>query len=211
MCCQVEVSATGWSLVQSSPTDCGSSFCVILRPREWGGPVQLGAVAPKLIYLLTPWSSVLLKKLTGSAASQEKQISKYLRLQNLTCWFISCRRFVKTWLSTWSLRYHILQKLNTSNKICILLIHVFFFSFPVATQPIVYFTALYRALASSRTRLLDHIQRRATVGRTPLNASSVLRRDLYLKTHNTHNKHPCPGWDSNPRSQQASGRRNLDV
>jgi hypothetical protein len=33
----------------------------------------------------------------------------------------------------------------------------------------VYFTALYRALASSRTRLLDHIQRRATVGRTPLN------------------------------------------
>ena len=42
---------------------------------------------------------------------------------------------------------------------------------PGATQPIVgvYFTALYRALASSRTRLLDHTQRRATVGRTPLN------------------------------------------
>ena len=42
---------------------------------------------------------------------------------------------------------------------------------PDATQPIVgvYFTALYRALASSRTRLLDHTQRRATVGRTPLN------------------------------------------
>ena len=46
----------------------------------------------------------------------------------------------------------------------------FSFSFPGATQPIVgvYFTALYRALASSRTRLLDHTQRRATVGRTPL-------------------------------------------
>jgi hypothetical protein len=29
MCCQVEVSATGWSLVQSSPTDCGVSLCVI--------------------------------------------------------------------------------------------------------------------------------------------------------------------------------------
>ena len=41
---------------------------------------------------------------------------------------------------------------------------------PGATQPIVgvYFTALYRALASSHTRLLDHTQRRATVGRTPL-------------------------------------------
>ena len=42
---------------------------------------------------------------------------------------------------------------------------------PGATQPIVgvYFTALCRALASSRMRLLDHKQRRATVGRTPLN------------------------------------------
>ena len=42
---------------------------------------------------------------------------------------------------------------------------------PGTTQPIVgvYFTALYRALASSRTRLLDHTQPRATVGRTPLN------------------------------------------
>ena len=44
-------------------------------------------------------------------------------------------------------------------------------SSPGATQPIVgvYFTALYRALASPSTRLLDHTQRRATVGRTPLN------------------------------------------
>ena len=42
---------------------------------------------------------------------------------------------------------------------------------PGATTPIVglYFTALYQALASSLTRFLDHIQRRATVGRTPLN------------------------------------------
>jgi hypothetical protein len=28
--CQVEVSATGWSLVQRSPTDCVVSLCVIL-------------------------------------------------------------------------------------------------------------------------------------------------------------------------------------
>jgi len=43
-------------------------------------------------------------------------------------------------------------------------------SSPGATQPIVgvYFTALYWALASSRTRLLDHIQWHATVSRTPL-------------------------------------------
>jgi hypothetical protein len=29
VCCQVEVSATGWSPVQRSPTDCGASLCVI--------------------------------------------------------------------------------------------------------------------------------------------------------------------------------------
>jgi hypothetical protein len=46
--------------------------------------------------------------------------------------------------------------------------HIFY---PGATQLIVgvYFTVLYRTLASSHTRLLDHIQRRTTVGRTPLN------------------------------------------
>jgi hypothetical protein len=36
VCCQVEVSATGWSLVQRSPTDCGTS-CVMKQPRERGG------------------------------------------------------------------------------------------------------------------------------------------------------------------------------
>ena len=63
------------------------------------------------------------------------------------------------------------------------------FSSPGTTQPIVgvYFRALYRALASSRTRLLDHT-RRATVGRTPLNEWSVRRRDLYQTTHNIHNR-----------------------
>ena len=42
---------------------------------------------------------------------------------------------------------------------------------PGVTQPIVgvYFTALYWALASSLKRLLDHTQRRATFGWTPLN------------------------------------------
>ena len=42
-------------------------------------------------------------------------------------------------------------------------------------------TALFR-------RFLDHTQRRTTVGRTPLDEWSARRRDLYLTTHNTHNK-----------------------
>jgi len=29
VCCQLEVSATSWSLVQRSPADCGVSLCVI--------------------------------------------------------------------------------------------------------------------------------------------------------------------------------------
>ena len=35
---------------------------------------------------------------------------------------------------------------------------------------------------------LDHTQRRTTVGRIPLDEWSARRRDLYLTTHNTHNR-----------------------
>ena len=41
---------------------------------------------------------------------------------------------------------------------------------------------------SSHMRLWDHTQRRTTVSRTPLNEWSVCRRDLYLTTHNNHNR-----------------------
>jgi hypothetical protein len=56
------------------------------------------------------------------------------------------------------------------------------------------------ARASSFTRFLDNTQRRATVGRTPLDVWSARRRDLYLATHTTltTDKCPCPRWDSNP-------------
>jgi hypothetical protein len=58
-----------------------------------------------------------------------------------------------------------------------------------------------RVMASSFLRFLDHTQRRTTVGRTPLYERSARRKDLYLTTHNNHNKHPCHGRNSNPRSQ----------
>jgi hypothetical protein len=64
-----------------------------------------------------------------------------------------------------------------------------------------------RVMTSSFLKFLDHTQRRTAVGRTPLDEWSALRRDLYLTTHNTTDKHPCPRWDSNPRFQKASGRR----
>jgi len=44
------------------------------------------------------------------------------------------------------------------------------------------------ARASSFTRFLDHTQRRTTVGMTPLDEWSARRRDLYLTTHNIHNR-----------------------
>jgi len=43
-------------------------------------------------------------------------------------------------------------------------------------------------IASSFLRFLDHTQRRTTVGRTPLDKWSACRRDLYLTTHNIHNR-----------------------
>ena len=49
-------------------------------------------------------------------------------------------------------------------------------------------TAPQWAMASSFTRFLDHTQRRTTVGRTPLDEWSARHRDLYLTTHNTHNR-----------------------
>ena len=45
-----------------------------------------------------------------------------------------------------------------------------------------------RVMASSFLRFLNHTQRRTTVDRTPLDEWSACRRDLYLITHNTHNR-----------------------
>jgi len=45
-----------------------------------------------------------------------------------------------------------------------------------------------RVVASSFLRFVDHTRRSTTVGRTPLDEWSSRRRDLYLTTHNTHNK-----------------------
>jgi hypothetical protein len=44
------------------------------------------------------------------------------------------------------------------------------------------------AMASSFMKFLDHTQRRTTVGRNLLHEWSAQRRDLYLTTHNTHNR-----------------------
>ena len=57
----------------------------------------------------------------------------------------------------------------------------FFFVF-LALQPTVF------VFSQPGSGFLDHTQRRATVGRTPLDEWSIRRTDLYLTTHNTHNR-----------------------
>jgi hypothetical protein len=52
VCYQVEVSATGWSHVQRSPTDCGASLCVITIPRERGSHSPRCATEPAKIIII---------------------------------------------------------------------------------------------------------------------------------------------------------------
>jgi hypothetical protein len=74
----------------------------------------------------------------------------------------------------------------------------FFF---LAQQPALGHGLLSHEVSRSHTR-------RTIVGRTPLDELLARHRDLYLTTHNTHNRQTSmPWWDSNTQSQQASGRR----
>jgi hypothetical protein len=86
---------------------------------------------------------------------------------------------------------------NPRNKYCTILLLLLL---------LLAFTTHLQVLASSFLRFRDHTQWHTTVGRTPLDEWSARRRDLYLTTHTTltTDKHPCPRWDLNPQSQQAS-------
>jgi len=66
------------------------------------------------------------------------------------------------------------------------------------------FSLLYSG--SSFMRFQIYTQRRTAV-RTSLDEGPARRRDLWHHTTLTTDKRPCPRRDSNPRSQQANGRR----
>jgi hypothetical protein len=78
----------------------------------------------------------------------------------------------------WSQCLYIFNDVGNSSRLCNIEC-VFFF---------LWLCSPTRAMASSFTRFLDHTQRRATVGRTPLDEWSARCRDLYLTTHNTHSR-----------------------
>jgi hypothetical protein len=82
-----------------------------------------------------------------------------------------------------SKHFHHIPKWST----VILYIYIFFFYYLWLWGPPL-------AMASF-TRLLDHTQRRATVGRTPLDEWSAPLRDLYLTTHNRQTSMPPVGFE----------------
>jgi hypothetical protein len=66
---------------------------------------------------------------------------------------------------------------------------------------------------SSFTRFLDHTKRRTAVGSTPLDEGSARRRDLYLTTHNTHNRQtslPSLGFEHTISAGERSQTHALD-
>ena len=64
----------------------------------------------------------------------------------------------------------------------------------------------HRARASSFTRFLDHNDAPQSVGLLWTSDRLVAETSTWQHTTCT-DKHPCPRWDSNPQSQQASGCR----
>ena len=85
--------------------------------------------------------------------------------------------------STWCLQQWVLSPVfetQSSRQLCVRMLQTILFV-PWRCGPT-------RTMASSFTRFLDHTQLRITVGRTPLDEWSARRRNLYLTTHNTHNR-----------------------
>ena len=61
---------------------------------------------------------------------------------------------------------------------------------------------------------LDHTQRRSTVGGAPLDELSARRRDLYLTTHDTHNRQismPPVGFEPTISVGERQGRSPAEI
>jgi hypothetical protein len=77
---------TSWSLVQTSPTDCGASLCVIKKPQELGGhePRWVAAPQKKKCYL-----SVRFNAIYGALARLvQRAKDTMLLLSVICCWLI---------------------------------------------------------------------------------------------------------------------------
>jgi hypothetical protein len=80
VCCQVEVSATGWSLVQRSPTECGmSNVCDREASKKRGGPGPYGAVEPYTK------RNVVTRKLNGPLVNEIHPEEVQYALSHISC------------------------------------------------------------------------------------------------------------------------------
>ena len=87
------------------------------------------------------------------------------------------------WLNNWSfVSYYNISPFRFSN------LHANVFLFLPTYISLFWRDSPQWARASSFTKFLNHTQRRTTVTRTPLGEWSACRRDLYLTTHNAHNR-----------------------
>jgi len=116
--------------------------------------------------------------------------TSFVYAQNSSTYF----RFIHT-LSRYSItrqwwKFILLYHMSISIKAAIYKRQFYYMCLQVAISLFVCFwcNSPQWARASSFTRFLDHKQWRTTVGTTPLDEWSAHRRDLYLTTHNTHNK-----------------------
>jgi hypothetical protein len=96
VCCQVEVSAMSWSLVQRSPTDCGASLCVIYTSWKLEGHGPHLATTPQKknpCSIHRPWkaSSVQLANKFPSFYSNWQLISM---LTEAYCWSLFLPRLL---------------------------------------------------------------------------------------------------------------------
>ena len=86
VCCQVEVCVSGWSLVQSSPTECSVSACYI-EASMGGGPGPLGALV-----LWEKWKTCCNSILLGKpwlALSFPRSTSEEFRICHRVSWSLS--------------------------------------------------------------------------------------------------------------------------
>ena len=89
---EVEVSATGRSLVQRCPTDCVVSLCVVYKLQEWGGHGPHWAVAPEKEFTrinvvgVSPEISVNTSvKSAWRHISGDSELRKHRRAYRLSC------------------------------------------------------------------------------------------------------------------------------
>ena len=105
VCCQVEVSATSWSLLQRSPTDCGASLCDLDTSRIGSPYIYIymyiydisSLRVNDLTLILLTW-----RKLWTPNNASKWQMGFNSAFKGLRFWKqCACSRMTGTWVAVW--------------------------------------------------------------------------------------------------------------